>query len=442
MSDKMRPILYETHVKILGGPGVIKETDYFNTLYVYRIPIIKAASFAMLTLSLSADQFQQIYSLLIKSQPVYVRIKLYLSDSSKRRGKHGFVELPVGRHIIYSVLKIIPRVNITTQTKLIPVTLVMTNVLFFELNTNNDFNSLFIDKYSVDVFDAYKAYILEKPMEKMVLWRGIGDIPDGREEKYFYDQIVLKAQTDMYIPHNILNVYPFMDEYQYFFYDDFNAKANRIIGYHANLSNGDAIPAVDIYNNSDYFEVARSLRFKGSVELKNYKLANEKPANIWMTDNDCITYYHKEEDPIDQPEIAKPNVFATLHNGRRTTHKLHEDVGMKPKPNKKVEQIYTPNLFDSSLRKHYKIKEFMKNVSEALYLYEIDECHIDAIQLNYALLLDKTDPKAKFLPIGIVNIFSRVNPHQLEVSHRVRMQCLKYPGNPSPPPTAQKRIVI
>lgn len=428
MSDKMRAVLYETHVKIIVGTSLVHETDYINTQYVYRVPLVKAASFTLMTLSLSPKEYKTIFGALLKSQAVHTRVKYNLSNAKERRGKHGFEKLPAGRHTIYSVLKIIPRINLTTQTKVIPVTLVMTHFMLNELNSNNDFNQLFLNKYSIDVMEEYKSFVESQPLESNVKWYSIGDTESGsRAEKYFYEQIVLKAQSDMYIGHNIINVYPFLDEFQYFFYDDFNATIHSIVGIHANLTDPDNFNTIEIYNESEYFEIARSLRFKSTQEIKNYKLADEKPANINMTDNDLITYYHKEEEPIVRYWSDQSSTKNPVHKGRTTYHKLHEEPIIKEKSNKKVEQIYTPNLFDSSLKKHYKIKEFIKSVAESLYIYEIDQVHMEAIQLNKAYLLDKTDPGAKFLPVGIVNIFERVNPHQLEVSHRVRMICLKYP---------------
>lgn len=426
MSERMRKVSYEPKIKVYVDGQLIFETDYLNSLYVYRMPFIKSASFSVITFPIGPKQYADIDEALKKGKFPTIITTFNLSNMDRRRGKQGFAKLSAGMEYACNIIHALPRTNMTSQSKVVPVTFYIAQLYIHSMSIGNSFNKIFEDIKSYDALLKFEDAMKER-FNGQIQYRKIVK----NHNDYKYESILMKSATDITIPNIILNTYKPYNSLCYYFFDDFDSNKSPVVGILHDVTSPGGEPW-HIFEDDDKFDITRSLRFKGQIQLGD-KLELLKRSldntSIYMRNKDSITYVKKESEmksPV--PTMNIETQEGTIFKDRKTKLNKVTSFGTMPANSNQHASIYAPDSFNDALSRYDTLKKFIDNTSEAIYKFEVFETHIDAIQFYRKYTFDQTDLRSYYVPINIVNVFSRVDPHQTPVSHTAQFQCIKYPS--------------
>ena len=132
--------------------------------------------------------------------------------------------------------------------------------------------------------------------------------------------------------------------------------------------------------------------------------------------------------PITQTSVkTEKGYIYDAKNARETKNSITQLKETKGDSNQHA-SYYTPDDLSFAKTRNNNFYAFLKSLTDAIYKFEVFESHIDAIQFYRKYTFDQTDLKSYYVPINIVNVFSRINPHETPVSHTAQFQTIKYPS--------------
>jgi hypothetical protein len=91
--------------------------------------------------------------------------------------------------------------------------------------------------------------------------------------------------------------------------------------------------------------------------------------------------------------------------------------------------LYAPDNYGAAINRYENLAMFINNtngMSGGFFRFEIFECHFDAIQFDKQYILDKDDVNSKYLPVGIVNVFSKKEAITTTLRHTVHFNTIQY----------------
>lgn len=418
----------------------IFSTDSINSFYVYRMPIMKAASFSLITFAMPPIFYSRIDADIQRNIFPDIRIRFNLANMEKRVSQTSFEKLPAGITLTGKVIHALPRTHFTSQTKIVPVSLYVCQTVIHQMMLGNSFNKIF---ENITAYNALKKF--ESKMESRYGKESIKfdhmTVSENMSD-YKYENILIKSANDLTVPSVIHTTYKPINHYSYYFFDDFDPCCGvPVVGRLRDLSKplGETW---NIFEDKEKYDVARTLRSKGKVHI------GDRQEGFRPKFNDASTYIRNSKSEIrarkdakeveviqTPPQHEKGNVYDRLQV-RPVLNNLSQTKTTEKKSNKHA-SYYTPDSLDFAKTRNDNFYAFLKNITDAIYKFEAYEVNIDAIQLYRKYTLDQTDLKSFYVPINIINIFSRINPHETPVNHTAQFQTIKYPGSPvvwTPPP--------
>lgn len=441
-SQLIRKIAYEPEV-IVKGANCSRSFEYeldpdcwmfatnaINSFYVYRMPIMKIASFTMITFTMPPDYFGKIEQDIQNNLFPDIRIQFNLADLSKPIDNKSFEKLPAGITYNGKVIHAIPRTHFTSQTKMVPVTLYMAQTIVHNMLYGNSFNKIY---ENISAYDALKNF--EGGMTKRYKSENIGfDHRLSEHNDFKYENILLKSANDITIPAVIHTTYKPVNKFTYYFFDDFDhsPQSKPVMGRFHDLTTHSPYEPWHIWEDENLYDVARSLRFKGKVHISD-RQEGFKPfgeSSTYVRDNQSKIVFNKNKGTEEILTLSPKPESGYVYDRKQTRETLNQQPQLKTTQgdSHKHISIYTPDNLSFAATRNDNFMNFLENITEAVFKYELFESHIDVIQLYRKYTLDSTDLRSYYVPINIVNIFSRINPHETPVSHTAQFQTIKFPG--------------
>lgn len=408
-------------------------TNHMNSFFVYRMPIIKSASFSLLTLALPPQFYAKINEDLQKGVFPDVRIVFNLADMTCPVSNESYKKLPAGITYTAKVMHAVPRTHMTSQSKVVPVSLYLAHVIIHSMMLGNSFNKIYNNITAMNALKKFEAGMTERFAPNIEFKKLIGET-----NSFAYDNILLKSDNDLNIPTVIQTTYKPINTFSYYFFDDFDSCCGKsVVGRLHDLSEPRG-EKWKIFEDEDKYDISRTLRFKGQVHIDDKQEAFRKNFS------DSSTYTRNNKSEI---KVAKNNKRAEITNisvngekgyiydAKQKREVLNKISQMKreKKSNYKHNSYYTPDKLTFDKPRNDNFYKFLNTLTQSIYKFEVYESHIDAIQFYRQYTLDQTDLKSFYVPIQIVNVFSRINPHETPVSHTAQFQTIKYPGKKPPP---------
>ena len=427
MSTTLPQITYEPNITIKIDGDELHSSPYINSFYVYRTPFIKAASFSVLTLPLNSDKIFKIDQALKEGKFPELTISLYTLDAFKRSNKHSFEKKEIIYSNIYNVLHMKIRTSVTQQNPITLVSLFLGQISVHQMSLGCSYNKILRDILAIDAIHEFEDYIQSRFGTsfnfKMV---GIEDEETNQEK---FEQIFIKSSSDLYIPQLLLNNYKPLTSIGYYFFDEFNITAGMVTGTLTCLQDIEKFEEFDV---NDYgFDVLQSLRAKGQVQFIDRFDTLRKSmddSSVYMKNKHGITKINKRTSV--KTEVAKidnDNNKTDLFNNRQiSSFSENPNINFQNKESNQHIMIYAPDTFEAAETRYTNLKKFLDETSESVYQFEAYQVHADAIQFNRKYKLDLSDTGTYFVPISIVNVFSRINPNETPVTHTCHFQTIKY----------------
>jgi hypothetical protein len=406
----------------------IFSTKFMNSLYVYRLPLIKIASFSLLTLPLPPQFYVKIDKDLQENSFPDVRITFNLADMTQPDGNQSYKKLAAGFSYTCKIIHAVPRTHFTSQTKVVPVSLYLAQTVIHSMMLGNSFNKIFNDVTAMQALEKFEGG-MKKRFGSAISFQKL-TVPENLS-KFKYDNILLKSANDLTIPSVMHTTYKPINNFSYYFFDDFDSDNTPVVGRLRDLSK----PLGEkwkIFEDEDKYDISRTLRSKGKIQIADRQEAFKKnfnDASTFVRNNKSEIKMNKNDSKVEVPNLKIQSEKGLIYDAKRkrpTTSNIAQVTSVK-QDNYKHLSYYTPDDLDLAKTRNDNFYKFVNDYTESLYKYEVYESHIDAIQLYRQYTLDQTDLKSFFVPINIINIFSRINPHETPVSHTAQFQTIKYP---------------
>jgi hypothetical protein len=406
-------------------------TNAINSFYVYRMPIMKIASFSIVTFTMSPDYYFKIDADLQQNLFPDIRVQFNLADLDSPVDNKSFEKLPAGITFNGKVLHAVPRVGFTSQTKLVPVTLYLAQTIVYHMSYGNSFNKIY---ENITSYEALQNF--ERGMANRYGSNNIGfDHKLTEHNDFKYENILLKSANDITIPSVLHTTYKPVNKFTYYFFDDFDhsPKSKPVMGRFYDLTSHDQYEAWNIFEDENLYDISRSLRFKGKVQIadrqESFKPFNE--SSTYVRDNKSKIEFNKNDSSEEIPALSPNPETGYVYDRKQTRETLNQKSQLikKQGDSHKHISVYTPDNISFAQVRNNNFMNFLKNVTESIYKYELFESHIDAIQLYRKYTFDQTDLRSYYIPINIINVFSRINPHETPVSHTSQFQTIKFPAS-------------
>lgn len=449
-SPLMRKIAYEPEVIVKCATCGCKfefridlkewifSTNAINSFYVYRMPIMKIASFSLITFAMPPIFYSRIDEDIQKNNFPDIRIVFNLADMTQPVNNKSYKKLPAGITYTGKVIHALPRTHFTSQTKIVPVSLYVSQTIIHQMMLGNSYNKILENISAYGALKKFEGAMIERYGKENIKF----DHMTTSTNSYVYENILIKSANDITVPAVIHTTYKPLNNYSYYFFDDFDACCGTpVVGRLRDLSKplGETWK---IFEDKDKYDIARTLRSKGKVHIAD-RQEGFRPkfsdASTYVRNSKYEIEVNKKAKKVEVTQIPAQGVQGLIYDRkekRPITNKISQLKKVEKSSNRHA-SYYTPDKIAYAKQRNDNFYAFLKNITDAIYKFEAYEVHFDAIQLYRKYTLDQTDLKSFYVPINIINIFSRINPHETPVTHTAQFQTIKYPGRPvkyTPPP--------
>lgn len=421
-------IAYEPDVKITIDGDEVHVTSFIQSFYVYRMPFVKMASFSILTLPLHNEAILKLDAYLKQGKLPQLNIKIYIADMREREGKYGYLRKELTFNNFYNIVHLVQRQPLTSQTPVIPVSLYLTQIQFHDMANGNSYNTVLRELTALQALADFESYLTKRYGSCFKPARA--GVTSKTANKDLFEQILIKSSSDMMVPQLILNTYKPLNALGYYFFDEMMITNAMNSGLLTCLNDTKSFEPFDVYDEG--FDVTNTLRLKNSVQFVDRfdtLRKNVDSSSITMRNRYGITKVDKTKETVETPRISQSDSHTRfLENSSRRIASFPENPNVNYKKHKSNQHlgIYAPDSFESAQTRYENLKRFIDENAESLYQYEAYMVHLDAIQFNRKYNFDFDYPNIYYVPISIVNVLHRINPHESPISHTCHFQCVKY----------------
>ena len=277
-SQLMRKIAYEPEIIVKGAKCTTQfeykieldcwmfATNAMNSFYVFRMPIMKAASFSLVTFAMPPEFYAKIDADLQKGLFPDIRIMFNLADLTKPIDNKSFEKLPAGVTYTGRVIHALPRTQFTSQTKIVPVSLYIAQTTIHQMMLGNSFNKIFNDVSAYDALKKFEGGMQSRFGKNAIKFDHL--LVEKNKSKHKYENILIKSANDLTIPSVLHTTYKPINHYSYYFFDDFDTSSGvPVVGRLRDLSEPLGDPW-NIFEDEDKYDIARTLRSKVKYILR------------------------------------------------------------------------------------------------------------------------------------------------------------------------------
>ena len=441
-SKNISSIAYECELHLYTFTSVNDENEFTTpsiiSFYMYRMPFMKAASYGIITVSLPYYIIMNIQHNLKTSPPPNSPIAylvFYIAQTDKLDPSQYRTHVPDQN----SKLKLFLRVLHVTYrgappsilAQIVPVSLHVVPQQVHDLTLGNSFYTIFNEKTPGEVYQNYQSFIKERYSSSTddetssFLFKTY----DSNENSYTYDNILIQTSNDLDVPNLLLKQYKLSNGVTYFFFDSMTFKAQNY-GLLINLMDYNQFEIVDMYDD-DKYEMGNTLRLIRKIPLNNNFNDIRPTGGAWIMRNSKNELMHKKIinertiTRVDKKVINEPN--ERLLN-RESVYIDVDDVSFYNIESGHVTLMYAGDDFGNALSRYDTFSSFLNNTGgmKEFHRYEILETHFDIIQFDRQYILDNEDRSARYVPISIVNVFSKIDAIKTTLRHTVHFNTIKF----------------
>lgn len=425
-----------------GVEKVFEKDLTINSLYIYRLPMLKVAPFAVLTISLPSNIIAAITDSMNKSYSVRIHIALILADTRDPRSDmirtynfdHG-----MRADFVFKVLHTVNRFSPpATTAEIVPITYYLAPHQIHELTMGNAFNRQFRNRTALEVLESFEGHVRNfvdmSGFPNPFSFKKIVSIPNNHS----YQNILIKSDSDINVPIFLLRHYKLLNTFGYYFFDCCHLD-NMNVGLLIDLSNPGPF---QIWNgmDPDKYELYRGLKLIHSLPMTNELnvLRRSVGASAIVvkepTANRLVTKGWGNRGKPGQPVGGNTGGGGQL-GGRGTGGMNNVPIPSNANPGQtgsgETMVLHAPDFQDNARQRYTNMIQLLNLSSgskmfDTLYTFEGKGVHIDAIQFDKKYVLDMLDTSAYYIPISIVNKFAALGVVETHLEHTVEFQAIMY----------------
>jgi hypothetical protein len=428
MAAATPPNNYSIELKmLLNGQEMV--TKDVNTFYVYRTPLVKYASFATVTLPLPTGNFLNISDTLKKGEDLQLTLTITLLNKLKdgldtRERKDDKL---ITRKT-YKILYIESREKVGAENQLMNCTMYLTNPVLFYLSTVNSFNKIIENSNSLDALKEFEGFMSQ-----------YGDISFDHKigvstfNTKIHEQIMVRSKNDLTIPTLLQSNFKVIDHFAYYFWDDFRItddNSSDICGIFISFNNLPEFNKANVFSDgvADFQMGSKEVGITPIQDVFDSLLEND--ATMIATNYETFFKKYKGNDPS-VPKTKSKVTPSSINEDRKinAVEATHSSVTV---PTTKQFSIYSSDptglhKSDNAMTRFSNMSKFVREEVQDVYDFQNDDCHPDYLQFDRIYAFDLHVPfDLKYIPISIVNIFSKENPRETIMKHSAKWQCLRF----------------
>jgi hypothetical protein len=443
MSDSLPSISYECEIHIYTY-NEDQDIESFTSpsiiaFYMYRIPFVKVGSYGMLTISLPYYIIMNIQKNLQLAQAGHygkypgAYLTFYIANTEKQDNSKYRTFEPDETSKLKLMLRIL---HVTYRgsppsifSMIVPVSLHVVPQQIHDLSLANSFYKLENKVTPTKIYNDYQQFIKERYSRTDSSFEF--KTYDNHLNNFVFDNILVKCKNDIEVPNLLLKNYKLSNGVTYFFFDSMTFNAPNY-GLLVNLMNPNQFQIWNIYDE-DKYEMYNTIRLIRKIPLNN-QLGSISPAldqTAWVMRDPQNTVYHKKR--VGSRTITRFDKDVQNIPNARLLERNSVYIDIKDPHLYNIESgytslVYTPDDYNNATTRYQNLSNFINNTDgmHGFFRYEIMESHFDSVQFDKQYILDKEDTNARFIPISIVNVFSKLDAIKTTLRHTVHFNTIKY----------------
>jgi hypothetical protein len=432
MSDKDSP-RYTMRLYLYDDDDIY--IDDIISFTIIKMPIIRMASYAILTLNMATFEYIQIKEQLQVGQHAKIKIKIWQVDIGSIITK--IEEDNLNKLLMKKELIVLHTQDIETlelEKDYIKCSLYLVNPVLYWLNNYNSYNKVFTNKKAIDILRDYEGWLTSEHQD---VFDFIGNYKNINS--HIYDQVLVKCENDLNIPNYLIYDKKILkNAFSYYFFDSFYSKQSTkkdITGifnmlsicsctqcdirteYTADLQYGGDIIQTNIISDpfnriTRIFDCDKELPQVHTYE--SYDMNVQKMRDI-VTPIDVIkgTGSINEEDIYEDRTIQVSDYKYDTHSKKLKT---------------KI-SLYVPDSIDNADNRFKAMRRELGSEMNQIVEYRFNNCHFEFIQIGDKCNLDQSESnKNKFanIVIALINNFKRIETTIPVLSQSTTGQFLEY----------------
>jgi len=416
---------YEPTIKITTDSEEYEYKDV-NNFAIYRHPFIKTSSFSSLTLAVDLDVYQFLDDSIRRNKFPTLSLKMNLAanENNERENERTYKSKAGGFNNNYKILKIQAREESNVNTQLIPITLYLANSSLYELTQSKSYNKLIANNTANKILKDYESHLSSTYSNGFKFKQFISNSND-----FTYKQLLIRTENDAMVPQWIVNNAKPSNDLTYYFFDDFIPLPDYglINGLLISLSkeNIKKFELIDITEDkySDIKLNSQSLRQQSMSDIGGILLA-ENPTLVITDKSNRVICTKGSSTPLN-----KTSTGGSASDNLMGRDVKNQEYGTSSTTNVKAHglNLYACDTVDNAKKRFDNISKLIRTDIEYISTYETREIHYDIMQFFRAYnMTPESEIEYRYVPISIVNIFSKYSKRETTMRHGAKFQFLVY----------------
>lgn len=420
----------------------------FNTIMIVRSAIVKKAPYIIVDISLPKFVSVPIEESIRREAYLDIKLKIYGVKDQTVEGEF-FTEIPILERT-YKLINIvsIPFADSSIRDK-VRCRLILVNRLLHEISLTNTFNCVLTSESSdspgITAYSAlmkFEEYL--KTQYGSFTFRHVG-INNKLQNKYQYEQILIKTTDDLNVPDYIINTYKPFQTYGFYFFDDFNLTISDtvdgpIVGNYVNLY--DLTTNYKTFDIRQYSDIRINTKFIKSIPFTDvdrtllkhnpFCFIHNREMNMTLNNSEGQIWFKSQTLEKKSSELAKDRILSI------------KDTNIQFEKFDRAFQhvcMYSPDSPENAIQRINTMQDLLNDKINSIEFFETVGCFPDWLQFGYLYNLnigtnrDEVNIPISFreesdyfnwTPISIINIFNRISKNSNELIHGTICSMLRF----------------
>lgn len=434
-------------------------TNDVTSIQIIRNSLEKLASITVITLPLELAAYQGLELMLKQKKYPKVYVEYQQVDPKKPISQYArnYTVLNTFHNKKYRCVQMKQLEHPSGPARNIMVHLILSNEIVFYLSNSHRYNKVFYNKtlqwifYYIDQNDlpnsGYQGFLRmfgKNSRNQNSIWLK-AQFPDDFVNKFKYEQVLIKTHNDLHVIKYLMDTYKYTSYPSFIFFDDFYLPTpNREIELMAIMLMHSSHPAnlrsyAKFNIHQKFFaEALDSLKMLSNAvindhrETINYK-EDEQESNILInTPGDFIHMSKKLDKKYEMPIGTQTKATGYTAKDELLYTKFKDSPVFDPATTPQLQanqsvRTFTVDTHDAQKLRMENCQLLLNKEIEGFYTFESNRIHFDAIQFERRYNFDLSDKENfSFVPVIIVNTFTRRDNKDTLLRHSCRFQCIRY----------------